>query len=230
MKAALRAIGFALAVVAAGCAKFPPASSVPNVKRLIFTLTVSGQINPNYVYIVALRPSDLVNPTDSGPIPVVGPPWGNGFVAGNCNYFVRWDPTLSPAYTIYQFQDVLMSQYFPIAVPVSYTDVPSGGKTLTFEIDLSQIASTPAAAQAYQSIQVNFLTMDRVPQGTTGSKSWDALGNGQDPSQINDFITVPLTSNGIYNNARYNNLEPSGDVADPDLDITDFSVEVRTQG
>lgn len=222
------ALALALAALMSGCAKFPPDSSVLGTKRLVFTMTVSGQINPNYVYIFALRPSNLVNPTDTGPIPVIGPPWGNGFVAGNATYFVRWDPTTSPAFTLYQFQDLLLTQYFAIGVPVAYTDLLPNGKTLTFQLDLTQLAPTPSAAAAYQSIQVNFLTMNRVPQGTTGSKAWDALGNSTDPSQINDYITIPLTSNGIYNNTRFNNLEPTNDVADPDLDISDFSVEVRS--
>ncbi len=224
----LWAVVLALCVLAAGCAKFPPDSATLSTKRLVFTLTVAGQINPNYVYIVALRPSNLINPTDTGPIPVIGPPWGNGFVAGNATYFVRWDPTTSPAYTLYKFQDILLTQYFAIGIPVAYTDLLPNGKTLSFQIDLTQIATTPDDAAAYQSIQVNFLTMDRVPQGNSGSKAWDALGNGADPAQINDYITIPLTTNGIYNNTRYNNLEPTGDVADPDLDISDFSVEVRS--
>ena len=215
-------------LLACGCAKFPSGVAGLTSRRLLFTLTVAGQINPNYVYIVALRPSNLVNPIDQGPVPVIGPPWGNGFVAGNATHYVRWDPTTSPAYTIYQFRDALMAQWFPIGVPVNYTDLPTNGKTLTFELDLSQIASSPAAAAAFQSIQVNFLTMDRVPSGGTGSKVWDALGNGADPSQINTWITIPLATNGLYNNTRYNNLEPTGDVPDPNLDLSDFSVEVRT--
>lgn len=225
----MRAVSALLALLMVGCAKFPSDSAFMGIKRLIFNLTVASPINPNYVYIVALRPSNLLNPTDSGPIAVIAPPWGNGFVAGNANYFVRWDPTTSPAYTLYQFRDPQLIQYFPIGVPVSYTDLPANGRTLTFELDLTQLAATPADAQTYQSIQVNFLTMDRVPQGGTGSKTWDALGNSADPTQINTWITIPLTTNGIYNNARYGNLEPTGDCPDPSLDLSDFSVEVRSQ-
>ncbi len=216
---------FALLIV--GCAKFPTGAGALTVKRLFFTMTVAGQINPNYVYIFVLRPSNFINPTDQGPIPVIAPPWGNGFVAGNAAYFVRWDPTTAPAYTLYQFRDSTLIQYFPIGAPITYTDVTTGAKTLQFQLDLTQLATTPSDAANYQSMQVNFLTMDKVPQGSTGSKVWDAIGNGADPSQINDWITIPLSANGIYNNQFYNNLEPTGDCADPDLDMSDFSVEVR---
>jgi hypothetical protein len=216
-----------LAALFSGCAKFPD-QTVPLVKRLTFTVNVDGQINPNYIYIIALRPSNLLNPIDQGPLPVIAPPWGNGFVAGNASYFVRWDPSTSPAYTLYQFRDSTLQQWFPIGVPATYFDVPTGGKTLSFSIDISQIASSPNAAALYQSIQLNFLAMDRAPQGTTGTKVWDALGNGGDPSQVNTFITIPLNTNGIYNNLRYGGLEPKGDCPDPDLDMVDFAVEVRS--
>ena len=224
----VRATVLLLCVTLSSCAKFPASTGLISAKRVTFTFTVDGQINPNYVYIVALRPSDLLNPIDQGPVPSIAPPWGNGFVAGNCTYFVRWDPTTSPAYTIYQFRDAQLTQYFPMGIPVTYTDVLTGGRTIQFDLDLSQIATSPADADAYQSLQVNFLTMDRVPQGSTGNKVWEGLGDGNSPSQVNTWITIPLNTNGIYNNARYGNLEPKGDTPLPDIDIVDFSVSVRS--
>ena len=58
------------------------------------------------------------------------------------------------------------------------------------------------------------------------SKVWDALGDERIPSEINDYIVVNLQAPGIYNNARYGNIEPQGDCSDPALDIIDFSVQV----
>jgi len=225
---------FILALVfgSLSCAKYPTSANGQTTKRLVFTMTVAGQLNPNFVYIVALRPSTLLNPTDSGPIPVVAPPWGNGFVAGNCTYFVRWNPNFTPAYNIYQFTDTLLNNYIAIGVPVAYTDVGGSMNQIQFSLDLSQIATSPDAANAYQSIQINFLTMDRVPQGTSGTKNWDALGDGRTVSGINTWITIPLTTTGLYNNARYGFIEPTGDVitdGDPALDISDFSVQVLQQ-
>lgn len=222
------AIVSALALLlAGGCAKFPSTGAGPQTKRLVFKMTVAGTLRPGYVYIVALRPSNDLNPTTQGPIPVIAPPWGNGFVAGNAKYFVRWDAIQSPQYNLYAFRDAQLNEWFLLGAPVNFVDVPTNGRTLQFEIDLSQIAPTPADALLYKSIQVNFLTMDRVPQGTGGSKSWDALGNGALPSEINSYVSIPLQNAGVYDNTRFFNLEPSGDNPDPDLDIVDWSIEVR---
>src|SRR5579871_6077291 len=105
MKSLTPLFGTALCFSLVGCAKYPTGSTGVTSKRVTFTMTVSGALNPNYVYIVALNPSTLLNPTTTGPIPVVAPPWGNGFVAGGCTYFVQWNPTQSPDYGIFQFTD-----------------------------------------------------------------------------------------------------------------------------
>lgn len=212
------------------CAILPAGGAGTQFTRLIITWTMAAPINPNYVYIVAFNPSTSPNPTVQGPVPVVGAPWGNGFVAGNCQYFVRWDSLQSPNYILYQFTDATLNGYFQTGVPVNYVDVTSGVTQFQFEVDVNQLAPTAAQAQALESVQVNFLTMNVVPQGNTGgSKVWDALGDGRIPSEINDYITVDLRGPGIYNNARYGGLEPQGDCPEPSLDIIDFSVEVRTQ-
>ena len=218
----------ALGLVAASCAKFPGTGPGTLTKRLVFRMTVAGKLRDGYIYIVALRPSNDLNPTTQGPIPVIAPPWGNGFVAGNAHSFVRWDRLQSPQYNLYAFRDVNLNEWFLRGAPLNYVDVAVDGRTLQFEIDLSQIAGSVSDALLYKSIQVNFLTMDRAPQGTSGgSKSWDALGNGNIPSEINSFVTIPLLTTGIYDNARFFGLDPEGDNPDPDLDIVDWSIEVR---
>jgi hypothetical protein len=231
----------ALLVVVAlvGCAKFPKNGSGALTKRLTFTMTVAGEINPNFIYIIALRPSNDVNPTTDGPKPVVGPPWGNGFVSGNATYFVRWDPLTSPAYILYKFQpgtdtgdpnNADLTQFAQVGTPIAFQDVPNGGRTIQFELDLSQIADSVDAANLFQSLQVNFLTMDKAPTGTTPvNKALDAIGDSRLPSQINDWLTIPLRTTGVFDNNHFSQIEPTGDVQDPDLDISDFSIEVRTQ-
>lgn len=215
-------------LLVAGCAKFPSDGSAIGTKRLVFTMTTAGPISPNYVYIIAMNASTDANPTEQGPIPIISEPWGNGFVAGTVDVFVRWDPLTSPNYLIYRFRDANQIQFLQVGVPINFDAVPSGGKTLRFELDLNQIAASVAEAPLLQSLQVNFLTMDRVPQGTDpNGKTYDALGNTQSPTGINDFVVIPLDRTGVYNNARFNNLEPAGDTPEPNLDITDWSIEVR---
>lgn len=210
--------------VAASCAKVPDIAGGGSGTRLSFVMTVDREINPAFVYIVALRPSTADNPTDSGPIPVIAPPWGNGFVAGNCTHFVRYDPATNPTFLVYQFRAGSQIDYFPTGSPVVFQNVQPGDRELRFDLDLSQISADPTTLR---SIQVNFLTMDRVPQGSSGTKNWDALGDGRTPTGINQWITIPLRTNGVYDNARFTNMEPATDAPDPDLEITDFRVEVR---
>ena len=123
-----------------------------------------------------------------------------------------------------------MTQSVQVGTPINVTPVTAGSNTIQFELDLNQIASSTAEAPLLQSLQVNFLTMDRVPQGNDpGSKTYDALGNTLDPTQINDYVLIPLNRSAIYNNSNFNNLEPTGDCPDPNLDISNWSVEVRVQ-
>lgn len=222
----LRTLGILAALFCAGCAKFPDAVVGPGSQRIVFRVTVEREINPAFVYIVALRPTVEENPTDSGPIPVIAPPWGNGFVAGNCTHFVRWDPTQSPRFLVYRFRDASLLDYFPTGVPIRVTEVVPGDRQIEFELDLTQISDAP---ETLRNLQVNFLTMDRVPQGSTGSKNWDALGDGRLPSGLNQWVTIPLRTSGRYDNARLGGIEPDRDAPDPDLEIVDFSVEVFLQ-
>lgn len=215
---------FSLAL--AGCAKYPSGGSVSQGTRLIFSFTLAEAPNPNFVYLVAVRPSVELSPTTQGPIPVIAPPWGNGFVAGNATHFVRWDVAQAPDYLLYKFQDVDLLNYLAIGVPVTYHLLQPGEKTIRFEILLNQLVPAVDASQ-YQSIQVNFFTMDNVPQGSGGSKVWDALGDSQLPGGVNQYVTIPIKLSGIWDNQRFQDLEPPNDVADPSLDIVDWSVEVR---
>jgi len=217
-------------LAASSCAKFPANGVGTGTKRVIFTMTMAQPINPNFVYLVAMHASTDANPTTQGPIPVISQPWGNGFVAGTVDLFVRWDPLTSPNYLVYRFQDANLTQYFQTGTPINSTPVNTGDNRIQFELDINQIASSTAVAPQLQSLQVNFLTMDRVPQGAdSGGKTYDALGNTQLPSEINDFVVIPLNRSAVYNNSNFANLEPSGDTPDPRLDIVNWSVEVRVQ-
>lgn len=225
-----------VALAIAGCAKYPDVPDAAST-RLIFTMTVSGAIRTGqevggngipYIYMVAMRTSTDAVPTTGGPVPVIAPPWGNGYVAGNSTHFVWWDPTATSDYLLYKFLDIQLNNRIIVGVPVSVENVGVGSRRIRFEILLTQLVDDPLDADLLQSMQVNFLTMDRIPQTGT-NKEWDALGNNSIPSEINSFIRIPLDINGIYNNQTANQLEPQGDQPNPDLDISDWSVEVRIE-
>lgn len=222
-----RWLALGLILILSGCAKLPDGGLGVGSTRLIFKMTMEREINPNFVYMVALRPSNESNPPEIGPIPVVAEPWGNGFVSGDVSHFVQWSRFLSPKYQLFQFREGTdLIEYRAIGVPISYVDVATGDNMIQFELNLDQLADVPADALNFQSLQVNFLTMDVIPQGTGGSKNWDALGNGL---LTNSPVTVPLRISGTYNNqsGQFFEIEPAGDVADPDLDIVEWSIEVR---
>ena len=213
-----------------GCAKYPT-NGTTDATRVIFRMTVLGEIRTDYVYIIPIRVSTSPSPTDSGPIPVVAFPNANGFVAGNVDYFVVWTPD-TQQYTLYQFNDSSLTLFTAVGVPINTLDVTPGSKTIGFELSLAQIVGSAGTWQQIQSIQANFLTMNyRLTAGTSASsRIIDCLGDTNSFSDLNEPVTIPTATAGIYDNARFNFLEPTNpDSPDPDLDITDWSIEVRQQ-
>ena len=229
-----RLLTLAIAVLLlVGCAKFPTSGSSNFTKRLLFTLTVDSQLRTGleeggtglpYVYIIAIRLSTEESPIDDGPIPVVVP-GGNGFVAGNATHFILWDPLFSPAYTIWVFDDETLNIFHQIGVPIDFLPIDVGDRTLSFEIDMSQLIDA-VDVDTIKSIQVNFLTMNNT-NTTGGGRLWDALGDGNIPSEINSYFTFQPNFAQTYTNASTGNIEVRLDVDDPDLDIVDWSIEVR---
>jgi hypothetical protein len=212
-----------------GCAKFPT-GTVTDATRVIFRMQVRGEIRTDYVYIIAIRRSTDLNPTGDGPIPVIQFPTNNGFVAGNANYFVRWAPE-TRQYTLFRFTDSTLNFNTPVGVPINTIDVTPGSKTLGFELSLEQLVDTPNTSNQLQSLQVNFLTMNRILDGSSGSsRIIDALGDTRQILELNQPVRIPLATSNLYDNARFGNLEPlDADCPDPDLDIADWSIEVRRQ-
>lgn len=223
-----------------GCAKFPSTGGGNGSTRIIVTMWVAGKIRTGtestsgglpYVYMVGINPNTEENPTIQGPIPVIAPPWGNGFIAGHCQYFMWWNPQASPKYGLYKFQDSLLNQFLLIGTPVISENIVEGVNKIRFEFDLTQLIPDPIEAATIKSLQMNFFTMDRIPQVGT-EKFWDANGDARSglAQDINLPILVSLRTSATYNNNRAFIKEPANDVTganDPDLDIIDWSIEVR---
>lgn len=191
--------------------------------------TEPGAGGTPYIYMMAIQTSTETNPTTGGPIPVISPPWGNGFVAGGASHFIWWDPTQSSSqYTLYRFTNPTLQQWTATGIPVNVVVANPGDKTLKCEVDLSQLEPDPVARGLIKSIQVNFLTMDRIPLSGT-SKAWDALGNSLLPGEVNSWVTIPITSDRVVSNTSVGNLEIQGDQAEPALDLVDWRVEVSVR-
>ena len=210
-----------------GCAKFPT-NVTADATRVIFKMTVRGQIRSDYVYVFPIRVSVDPNPAGDGPIPTLQFPTANGFVQGNVDYFVLWTPD-TQQYTLYKFTDSTLTFYNAVGVPINTIEVTTGSRTLGFELSMEQLA--PGAAAQQQVLQVNFLTMNaKLNQANGSTRHIDCLGNQNTLTDFNEPVKIPLATTGLYDNARFNFLEPLQiDCPDPDLDIEDWSVEVRRQ-
>jgi hypothetical protein len=232
-----------LTLVLAGCAKFPDGGATGGNTQVKFSMTVAGRIKPNYIYVVAVRWAKDNPPFDQnrGPIPIIAAPWGNGMVAGRANVFVKWDSFQSPEYQIFEFTDPIPDNQAPVdgqayltnwtikGFPLNPRDVGENDRVIEFTLDLSQIAQNVGDIPLIRTLQVNFLTMDRVPQGNdSGTKFWDGIGDNNSVFDVNNFILVSLDQNNVYSNntVPLPGLETPGDVPDPDLDIVDWSIQV----
>lgn len=232
-----RQVVFAAACLCAlsltGCARFPETGAAGRTKRLILSMSMEGAVRTGleaggaglpYVYIFAIKLNTDAAPTTPGPQPIVTP-GGNGFVAGGATHYILWDPLRSPQYTIWQFRDASLSESFQVGIPLSYTTISPGAKTLSCEIDLSQLVPSGDVG-LYQSAQINFLTMNNTLT-SGGGRLWDALGDSRSALEVNRPQLVDLRRAVTYNNTNEGLIEPTGDTADPDLDLRDWSIEVR---
>ncbi len=221
---------FVSLLLVSGCARFPSGGTGTFTKRIKFVIRLAAPVDPDYIYVFALR--DANDPTGTaGPQPVIAPPWGNGFVAGSATHFVRYDGFLpNGGYGVFKFVDATLLNYFQTGIPVSFVTPGPNDFRLEFEVDATQLRPDPAQALKLNYLQVNLLTMDIAPTDPNypGPKFWDALGDSRLPGSINDFITIDLTTSRIYRNSELQ-IEPEGDVSDPALDIVDWTIEIRTQ-
>jgi hypothetical protein len=232
----------ALAFGTLSCAKFPAGGGTSQGTQINFTITMAGPLNPNYIYIVAIYASNLVNPASQlplgGPQPVYGIGSANGFMAGEATTYIVLNPALgSQMYTVYQVGDPTdagTTQNTPIGYPVNYINpnptIPGGqyGSQWGFQISSSLLASSVATADQLQSMTFNILTMNKTTLGGTSGRLIDALGNTATMQNLPQ--TVQLNTSSTTTNASLGSIEPSNDEYgggyDPALDITDFSVQV----
>ena len=214
-----------------GCARFPPTTPTSG-KQLVLTLTVRGKINPiddidpsiyRYYFIAIDNDAD----DNTGPWAAPYPPYGgNGWVTSvdaqhsvGVTSFIEYDAANPDGY-IY---GVLPGSFFLNTTspePPIRSELLSGGTTIRFIIDFSQIETAAIPADQITSLNINFITTNALPldgQFVPG-REWDGLG----PSGQN-YVTVDTTNDGLIEQD-----EPIGPPTDPDLDIIYWSVEVQT--
>lgn len=232
--------GLAILLAAGGCARLPPSKTTLSGKRLHVSIRFRSPINPNNHYFFLINNAGDQNA--HGPVPVLDPPYGNGFATGSgggtagFTDFVRFDSLQPQGYALYHaLGDPNRSNFIFEGQPVAFT-APDGGdprsaNLLQFDIDLSQLivdgngAPLPDAAQAkslanaIRFLQVNFIATDVVPRdvATPVVKQTDSLGDSRTLLGASSFLVIDVTQTGrIYDNAAFAGQA----IAEPDfLDI-----------
>ena len=223
----------------AGCAKSPGTGSSSPVSgpQLIVTMTVAGNINPNYYYYVLFNVNNRPGPGGTavtGPVPVITNAYntGTGFAAGAFTNYVEYNGT--------QGSNNNFDYYLEFSDPQSSANLLSrslgqgqlfaaqaSGSTLTFRLPLAYLApagypelSSTVTADLITSLQVNFIATNFVPVATQNlntTKYFDALyppsqaGNSYVPLIVRNIASGAIMA-GIYTNSTSGVNETSGDV------------------
>ena len=246
-----------LLLLPAGCAKSPAGGSTSPVSgpQLIVTMTVAGNINPNYYYYVLFNVNNLPGPNNTsvtGPIPVVATPYGNGYAAGAFTNYVEYNGGQPGGtnFDLYAVDSTLFnSGNLGASQLVQHNTV---GSTLTFQLPLADLATANVSAADINTLEVNFIATNVVPvngQNITTAKYFDCLYPPQQAG--NSYVTLPIrgvgptvlaqnfsnTGNGVNEGsgdvAQYVNGVPvivtgttSDGVTTNDLDITNWTIQL----
>jgi len=210
------AIVLLLGLLAGGCARYPSTPPVTQPRqRLLMEMTVAGQINPARYYFFAIDsngdPGDGPVPlvmTPSIPVPATGVP------------LVISDTTRPPGDWVVFHNGVFQHYRNGVFVgpPFRYTIPRSGDQVLSITLDRGTLAN-PGAAE----LDLNFVTSDRLipPDDPLALLDMDGLG-----PQGDAYVSVPTDTNASYDNDQSAIPEGPGDVADEDLDLVDWRVEI----
>lgn len=242
------------ALFLAGCAKFPSEGTNTSSTRLAFRFTMADAVNPNYIYLVAIRPQFSTDPVDDnfGPVPVYfvsgdsNPK--NGFVEGRPTRYVLYTPGIGA--TQYQIKGfgtrtptanddnpIDLANIVDKGEPILGIDPSTNGlpNTLGFDIETRDLVDNAADASKIVAIQFNIITMNKAlrTRPDAAGRVLDALGD-QSFSTIRDrgYYRAIVTTSNLYRNATSTNVEREGDTYGgtlPAIDITDWSLEVRPQ-
>jgi hypothetical protein len=190
-------------------------------------MTVAGIVTPDSFYYLAL---DFGGDPATGPIPVFGSPWGNGWGAGSITHYVRIRGNQAEVFRIQPGTNLLQAEF--LGRPFDFRP-PVNSDTLSVTLDLDTLVS-PDSSITFGN--VNFITTDRVDVDPrfTGPKLLDAFGeNGT------QFVSIPIRTNRVFSNLDFTTrIEPPDDVLlvpdrqpanAPNLDIVDWRIEVRRQ-
>lgn len=197
------AVGALTGLVLAGCAKAPSSGSTSPVSgpQLFVTMTVRGTINPTYYYYVLFNVNNAPGPGGTGatgPVPVVAPPYGNGFAAGAFTTYVQYHGTNGgTGFGYYAISpDLLTPIYIGSSGPLVTSQAV--GNTLSFQLPLAQLVPPNSALTVDQitQIEINFVSTNIVPAigDNPTDKYFDSLGP---PESSGTFVNLIVRPTGV---------------------------------
>lgn len=210
-----------LALLASGgCARLPPSQNTLSGRRLLVTLRFRQPINPFYSYFFLIN--NAANQNAPGPVPVLIPPYGNGFATGpggqpGFTDFVRFDNQQVQGISVYHVvRDANNNEnYVRTGRPVTVTPVTTDPSLTTsfqlqFALDLSQLITdangNPLADQAeavnqaknIRFLQVNAVATSIVPVDPTTpvTKLTDSFGDTRTQFGASSWLTLDTSQSG----------------------------------
>lgn len=243
-------LGAAVSFALLGCAKFP-SNGLPQDTKIHFTVTFAAPVDERYIYVVAIRRiTDLTHQMNDafGPVPVFRSGSKNGIVEGRPTHFIQYS-SIVPNYPLNVFYQRPPTEADPSPIELggyqtrgqaAISADPKAGlpgsvqeRQLDFEISRTDLAKDAEEGssidpEAIAGLQFNVLTMNKAALSGTGDRVLDALGDTQ--AMVQHWVWIPLTTSKIYTNIG-SDQERIGDTYNgslPPIDITDWTVEVRT--
>ncbi len=232
----------ALSVFSVSCARSPGGTA--GGVRLVVNLAFNGPVNDSYQYFFLMR--NAADETgQNGPIPVVVPPYLNGFATGSNTAsaaftdFVEYSrvqrQATSSGYALYHLpggisgdpnRNIFLGRGEP-----DLASAPAGGNQLRFELDISRLQPEPSepdpnAGARPRYIQINVVATTTTPINPATidpDKVVDAFGEQRIGSgSFNLFLTIDAAQIGrVYQsvtNAGDPNYEPEHDSYPDDRD------------
>lgn len=221
-----------------GCAMSPDEKESSG-SQLIVEFRVKGKINinerddrgllRNYFIAVNCDNSD----GSYGPLPVVYKTsgaygWGNGWGTSDkatqskgITTFLRFNSENPSGNIFLIIPDSQLRQYSAPIVP-SYCELTDDGRGIRAIFDYSLFETEEIPASMINKLQVNIITTNLIISNVTEStpgRRFDALG-----PEGNDYIDIIADKSYTYKGK-----DDEGDVADEDMDITDWTVQVVHQ-
>ena len=207
-----------------GCAHVPGGGTAGAV-RLSVVLRLAGPVNDNYQYFFLIRNAGEEVP-HNGPIPIIQPPYLNGFATGQFNDttqpdyaagftdFVEYSrvqrQVTASGYTVYHLpggikgdpnRDIFVTRGEP-----DFAVSPAGGSILRFELAVNRLTPDVGSGELDPSngtnrfLQINVVATTTTPHSPTTidpSKFLDAFGEQRIGSgTFNDFITIDTNQIG----------------------------------